>query len=253
MAGMRVVYRCDVGYGGSPTAYCSTQGTWEFVGANRCVDLGCGPLDQFLSHSDQAWHDKMHVHGTINFTSRENGDVIILQCHPGFVGKPLATCANGQWRLTDSCSPYATSLGCACKTEWTVCRGWMGSNCQKWHGCTVPALGEGDSYAWCELQKASCPTGAGLLGRRPSWDYCAAASDNITWSPQPVADMGPSGQARLLIIGCLCIGISVLALRLYRLAKAQRLRYFFGGTPAMEMHAPETSPSLGDGPPSTDP
>jgi len=225
--GMHVRYRCEVGYGGNPIAECAADGRWTFGDTDKCVDYGCGQLDDFLTTSNPNWADTMRISDAINVTESDYGDVVFFKCLPGYGGRPLATCTTGKWHMTDTCSPFSTSLGCTCKTEWTHCSGMMGSDCLRWHGCTTRALGE--NYGWCEVKDGSCPSGSGTLwGQSASWDYCAASesqnSEHVPPTDGYIADVGPPMALRLLLYFLLCVGGAGLGFYVYRYAKAYRSR-----------------------------
>lgn len=104
--GARVLYRCNPGYGtfgGDAFAECSTLGQWEFPAATKCSYLGCGNLEDYLSNVSAGWESKMLIEEKLNFTSSDNGDVVIFTCKPGHVGHPYASCSHGEWHLTGAC------------------------------------------------------------------------------------------------------------------------------------------------------
>jgi hypothetical protein len=217
--GMQVVYKCELGYGGEPIADCTLSGdagSWTFRGAEKCIDDGCGSLEDYLTKKNKNWREVMEVAERINMTSSDYGDVVFFRCRPGYGGKPLATCSNGTWRMTAACTPFPTSRGCRCKTDWTFCKGsWFGTGCQRWHGCTVRTLD--DSYGWCEVQEGSCQQGS-----TPAWDYCAEGSNDARWAPEYVPNIGPSMRVRLLLVLVLCMILVLLGFCLHRIVKAHR-------------------------------
>lgn len=98
-------------------------------------------------------------------------DIAFFACLPGFYGDPIVLCMNLQWHLQGACDNVPTSLGCKCKQNWTLCEGWLGTNCRSWHGC---AIRKSSAFEYCEVEASSCPPSAsgGPFGP-PEWDYCA--------------------------------------------------------------------------------
>ena len=69
-----VQHWCDAGYGGDPVAQCGADGQWKLGATKKCIYLGCGSLDTFLTiNVSSTWKDAMVVRERLNFTSSDFG------------------------------------------------------------------------------------------------------------------------------------------------------------------------------------
>ena len=81
-AGSSAAGNCDVGYAGSPSRACSSEGTWEDV-EFPCEQLTCSALVD----GNAEWPESASLVDGVSGT-----------CLPGFLGAPTRSCdANGQW------------------------------------------------------------------------------------------------------------------------------------------------------------
>lgn len=88
--------RCAQGYTGEPSAVCTVDGTWSYMGS--CLLAGCGPVRHPSLHSD-----------SIMCSDTQPGSVCTLQCGEHYIGHPTASCSSdGQWSYSGDCSP----VGC---------------------------------------------------------------------------------------------------------------------------------------------
>ncbi|RUS85787.1 hypothetical protein EGW08_006416, partial [Elysia chlorotica] len=104
-AGSVAAYTCDVGFdGGSFSATCSSDGTWQFTTTYGCSPVQCGAVPA-VENSDSARVSGMFY-----------GDVVIYQCLEGYIhtGPSLKTCeSNRQWSADVVECANKSSIFCA--------------------------------------------------------------------------------------------------------------------------------------------
>merc|ERR1712200_186960 len=87
--GMKVWYKCDVGYKGLTHAKCGVDGQWKLSNSN-CTLVGCGTLESFLVHRvGHNWSNIVSVGKSVSIHEAiQVGDVVKLRCQKGYRGKP---------------------------------------------------------------------------------------------------------------------------------------------------------------------
>lgn len=223
-SGMNLTYQCRPGYDGLPLAMCTDSGRWQMLAGSECRSMGCGSLAKHLG-TQMALLEPL---GGYNVSAASHDeDVVRFRCKAGFTGKPVAMCLRQTWTVVGACVPYATSLGCSCRTTWSECDRWPWSTCREHSGCADGAGGR--QYRWCEVSTGSCPASSG----DPSWDYCSDSTFQDDMAPVPPrAHRSDSswnasswaGAIAFLVVLVTCGAVAAVVLRRRHCARQARQR-----------------------------